>query len=424
MFRKRAHNLVKGSILAGLDIGSTKTVCFIAQVVDDDSTMEIVGVGHQASEGVSAGVVTDISLAEASIRKAIHAAENMAASSIKGYPLQEVIIGVNARHVQTKLTAVDIDVDGERVGESDIKSGILKSQAKNLPEDHEWLHTIPVGFKLDGQSGLTDPRGMFGSHLTLELACISAEQSAIKNKMLCLEKSHLEVTTACVGAYASGLSCLAKDEMDLGCVVIDMGGGSTQIAVFYLGNLLYTWAIPVGGNHVTRDIARGLNTSIEEAERVKTLHGSSLASDAGRIDTISVPLLGEEGGGVHQVEKSALVGIIRPRLEETFEMLRAHIEDSGLKDVLGRNVVLTGGASQMPGVRELAQDVLDKKVRIGRPISISGLPEAANGPGFSTASGLLTYMRDRYDEQPAQIISKSSPETLGQKIKYWIQENW
>jgi len=213
--------------------------------------------------------------------------------------------------------------------------------------------------------------------------------------------------------------------MDLGCTVIDMGGGVTSIAVFYGGVMIYNDAIPVGGQHVTSDIARGLTTSLGHAERLKVLYGSAVASSTDENELIDVPQIGEDNQSQpNHAPRSLLVGIIQPRLEEVLELARARLNDSGVGQAAGRRVILTGGASQLPGLRDLGQMVLDKQVRLGRPIRIDGLAEAVNGPAFATTSGLLLYISERSDEMPAEIMAQVEPGNLWERVKFWLRENW
>tara|TARA_Y100001001_G_C7992101_1_gene303273 strand:- start:1255 stop:1893 length:639 start_codon:yes stop_codon:yes gene_type:complete len=212
--------------------------------------------------------------------------------------------------------------------------------------------------------------------------------------------------------------------MTLGSTVIDICGGTTSIAVFHGGNLIYSGAIPVGGAHITNDVARGLNTPLIDAERIKTLHGSAMVSSMDDSEVIEVPVLGEAPGTTNQIPRSMLIGIIQPRLEEIFEMVRAKLDESKLLNYLGRNIVLTGGTSELPGIRELAQRYLDKQARLGRPHALKGVPDMTRGPGFSTVSGLLFYIRDRYDEQPHQVLAQTEATNLYERIKLWFKENW
>jgi cell division protein FtsA len=214
----------------------------------------------------------------------------------------------------------------------------------------------------------------------------------VRNLSTVIHRCHLDIEAHVVSAYASGLACLVDDERDLGVTCIDMGGGTTTLAVFQGGQLVYTDTIPVGGVHVTNDIARGLSTPLIHAERMKTLYGSALPSPSDDREILKVPLVGEdEDGTTNQVPRSMLVQIIQPRLEETFELVRSRLEAGGFDKLAGRRVVLTGGATQMQGVRDLAAMVLDKQVRLGRPVGIVGLPEATSGPAFATCAGLLRY---------------------------------
>jgi cell division protein FtsA len=230
-----------------------------------------------------------------------------------------------------------------------------------------------------------------------------------------------------VSGYASGLACLVEDEMTLGSTCVDMGGGTTTISVFRGGQLIHTAAIQIGGVHVTNDIARGLTTPLVSAERLKTLYGSTLPSASDDREILKVPLIGEdEDGATNQIPRSMLVQIIRPRMEETFEMVRSHLEQTGFDKVAGRRVVLTGGASQLQGVRDLAAMVLDKQVRLGRPIGFDSLPEATAGPAFSACAGLLRYTALHVAENPARATRPSDSPMRGPlgRVGGWLKQNF
>ena len=266
---------------------------------------------------------------------------------------------------------------------------------------------------------------MVGESLHLDVNIISAEQMAVKNLSTCIERSHLDIIGHCHSAYAAGLSSLVEDEMELGSTIIDMGGGTTSIAVFAGKKLIYIASLPIGGKHVTSDIARGLTTSLSSAERLKTLYGSAMATMSDDNELIDVPQIGEDQVATHRhIPRSLLVGIIQPRLEEIFEMVRAKLNDSGLGTLAGRRIVLTGGASQIPGLRDISQHILDKQVRLGRPIRTSGLPETMQGPDFATTTGLLTYLSERAYEIPANISASSNDMSLYERLRLWFQENW
>ena len=424
MRMKRRKRLPKGSLLAALDVGSSKIACFIGRVVDDEGGLEVVGVGHQSSSGIKAGTIVDMDVVESDIRKTVHAAENMAASEMKGYPLRDIIINIPSIHCQTKFESIDVHVSGQEVTQNDIRRAVVMAQDLNNDEEAELVHTIPVGYTLDGKVGISDPNGLYGKQLGVDVTTVAVKSMPLRNMITAVERSHLEIAAACAGSYASGLACLVEDEMTLGSTVIDIGGGTTSIAVFHGGNLIYSGAIPVGGAHITNDVARGLNTPLIDAERIKTLHGSAMVSSMDDSEVIEVPVLGEAPGTTNQIPRSMLIGIIQPRLEEIFEMVRAKLDESKLLNYLGRNIVLTGGTSELPGIRELAQRYLDKQARLGRPHALKGVPDMTRGPGFSTVSGLLFYIRDRYDEQPHQVLAQTEATNLYERIKLWFKENW
>lgn len=421
--RKQFHP--KGSVIAALDIGSTKIACFIARIRDDNGGIDLIGIGHQAAQGIKSGTVVDLDLAEAAIRQAVHAAENMAADVTKGYPLREVIVNVPATHTQSRLMNMGVQILGAAVTENDIRRALAKAQDQIVGHDIELIHTIPTAYRIDGQDGIKEPRGLYGQHLDVDVHMVTGNIAPLRNMASCIQSSHLDITALCSTPYAAGLACLVDDEMDMGCTVVDMGGGTTSIAVFYGRELIYTDAIPVGGQHVTNDIARGLTTSLHAAERMKTLYGSAIATATDDKDLIDVPPLGEEDSLTpNHVPRSYLVSIIAPRIEETLELVRERLIDSGLGPIAGRRVVLTGGGSQIPGLRELSQKYLEKQVRLGRPIRLQGLPDAVSGPAFSATAGLLHYVTERYHEMPAEIMAAVEAGSLWQRAKIWLKENW
>ena len=252
---------------------------------------------------------------------------------------------------------------------------------------------------------------------------VTAATGAVRNLATCIQRCQLGIGAFVVSPYASGLASLVGDERELGVTLIDMGGGTTSIAVFLEGNVIHTDVVPVGGQHVTSDIARGLSTGLTHAERLKSLYGHAIATSADEREMIDVPQVGEEEGHVQQVPRSLLVGIMQPRLEETFELVRSRLEASGFDKVGGRRVVLTGGAAQLPGMSDLAALILDKQVRIGRPIHLSGLAEATSGPAYATAAGLLAYALAMERVPPPAPIAEA-PEAAGflGRVSHWIKE--
>jgi cell division protein FtsA len=415
----------KGSVVAALDIGSTKIACFIARITDDEGNYEVLGVGHQASAGVLKGTITDLNAAEVAIRQTVQSAERMAAEVMKGYPLREVIINVPGVHVKSHNFTVGVDMHGHTVTDNDIRRALAKAQDHAVGGEFELVHTIPTGFSMDNHPGIRDPRGMVGEHIEVGVHLVTADLGALRNMATCIGRSHLDITAICHDAYAAGLSTLVEDEMELGCAVINMGGGVTSLAIFQGGSMVYCDAIPVGGQHVTNDIARCLTTSVADAERLKTLYGSATASSTDDSELIDVPQIGETDHiAPNHVPRAIMIGFIQQRLEEIFEIMRDKIKNSGFDSAANRRVVLTGGACQLPGMRDLAQHILDKQVRLGKLIRANGLAEAVNGPAFATTAGLLTYLSERMDEMPGEIMAQVEPGSLWERVRLWMKENW
>jgi cell division protein FtsA len=402
-----------------VDIGTTKVCCFIAR--NNDSEPQILGIGHQVSRGVKSGVVVDIEAASHSILAAVHAAEQMA-----GETLSEIVVNLSGGFNPSRLIKSEINVNGREITDRDMHRVLEQGHVLKEPADREVIHSIPVGFSIDQSRGIRDPRGMFGQRLGVNMHVVTAQSAAVRNLATCIGRSHLEIGALVVSPYAAGLACLVEDETELGVTVIDMGGGTTSVAVFFDGNLVFTDSVPVGGGHVTNDIARGLSTPLAHAERMKTLYGSAIASAADERETITVPQVGEDDDGqANHVPRSLLVGVISPRLEETFELVRDRLEHSGFDKIAGRRIVLTGGACQLPGTRELAGLILDKQIRIGRPLRIEGLAEATGGPAFATSAGLVHFALSERAETPRRGRALTEePGGVFVRFGHWIRENF
>jgi len=419
----------KGELVAALDIGSTKTCCFVARVGDARSPgaqgalsgVRILGIGHQVAGGVRNGAVIDMDAAETAIRRAVHAAETMAKETVT-----RVFVNLSGGYPMSRTFGVEVAIDGHEVADGDLRRILGHGRSVEIEDDRDLIHSIPVGFSIDGNRGIRDPRGMAGQKLGAHIHLVTAASGPVRNLSMVVQRCHLDIDGYVASPYASGLSCLVEDEMDLGVTVIDMGGGTTTVAVFFDGSVVFTDVVPVGGGHVTNDIARGLSTPIAEAERLKTLHGCATLSPLDDRETLEVPQVGEEADAQpNQVQKSMLIRIIQPRLEEIFEMVKARLEQSGFDKIAGRRAVLTGGASQMPGLRDLAQRILDKQVRLGRPIRINGLADAATGPAFSTCAGLLAYAVDPgFDVPEIGRADKVEPAGMLGKVGSWLRENF
>jgi len=386
-------NAPRSGLVAAIDIGSTKVCCFVARP-DDNGGLRVTGIGCQASRGVHAGTVVNMEAAEESIAAAVNAAEEMA-----GETLRDAWVNITAGQPRSHTVAVDVAIAGHAVGEADLRRVMQQSRQAIDTVDQAVIHAMPVGYSIDGNRGIRDPRGMVGDKLGVNVHLVTTGEGPLANLETCVTRCHLDVAGRASSPYASALAALVKDEMDLGVTVLDMGGGTTTVAVFFDGDCIHVDAVPVGGAHVTNDIARVLSTPAEMAERLKIIYGSAYGCSDDDREMIDVPMIGEnESAGVNQVPRSMLVSIIRPRIEETLEMVRTRLAAVGLEKLAGRRLVLTGGACQLHGVRDLAGQILGKQVRVGNPLWLKGLAQATSGPAFTTCAGLLRYAVKEHDE--------------------------
>lgn len=415
----------RNGLIAGLDVGSGKVCCLIARRDGPDGRPRVVGIGQQISRGVKSGAVVDMEAAERAILAAVHAAEEMAGDTI-----EQAVISLSGGYPASRTVNVEVSIDGHEVSDADLARALnegrqVEGNLGHPEKGRQLVHSIPVAYTIDGSRGIRDPRGMFGDRLGVNMHVVTAAMGPVRNLATCIQRCHLDIGGFVVAPYASGLSALVDDERELGVTLIDMGAGVTSIAVFYEGSLIYTDAVPVGGGHVTSDIARGLSTPLNHAERLKTLYGHAVATASDTREMIDVPQVGEEEEGhSHQVQRSLLVGVIQPRLEETFELVRSRLEASGFDKVGGRRVVLTGGACQLPGMRDLAADILDKQVRIGRPIYVDGLAEATGGPAYAVAAGLIAYAVQNEAARPPEARPHTTHARLVDRVGSWLREHF
>ena len=418
---RRIRHRPRGSIVTVVDVGSTKIVCFIARVEDGDE-LRIIGVGHQSSLGLKSGTIVDMAAARIAIGNAVNAAEQMC-----GETINDVLVNLSASHIESHGVTIEVTIAGHQVGDLDLRRALLHARGVERAGETELLHAIPTGYAIDGKRGIEDPRGMYGQALGVNLHAVTANVSAVKNLTTCFTNTHLNVEACCVSPYASGLSVLVDDDKELGATIIDMVGGTTEIGVFLDGVLVHAGCIPVGGAHVTSDIAEGLTTSLAHAERIKTLYGSCIATSTDDRDVIDVPQVGEYGEDepiqANHLPRSLLVGIIQPRVEETFEYVRQHLDASGFYKVAGRRVILTGGASQLSGIRELAQLVLDKQIRIGRPKPLLGQPQAVCGAPLATAVGLLGFAQHPVEDLSGLTAGQQMTGGLFGRVGAWLRDN-
>ena len=390
----------RSALVAALDVGSSKVVCLIArlrpnapqQVLTRRShSVEVIGFGHTVARGTKAGTVVNLAQAEEAIRQAVDSAERMASVEI-----ESIVLSVSSGRLGSELFAADVEIVGSAVSESDIARVLSAGSRHSLREGRAILHSLPVGYSIDGVSGVRDPRGMLGSRFGVEMHVATIDVTAARNLMLAVERCHLDIEAMVASPYVSGLAVLADDEADLGAAVVDMGAGTTTIAAFLGGRLAHLDGFALGGHHVTMDLARGLNARVADAERIKTLYGTVLGGGSDERDMITVPPLNEhERDQAQVVSRATLVGIIKPRVEEILEMVRDRLAACPIAADRRCNVILTGGASQLNGLPEVAARILGRPVRIGRPLGITGAPDAAKGPAFAVAAGLLVYPKRR-----------------------------
>jgi cell division protein FtsA len=384
------------TLVSVLDIGSTKICCIIARLVPHSGgkalkgrthRAEVIGFGYGPSAGVKSGVVTDIEKAENAIRTVVGMAERAA-----GLTLESVIVNVTAGRLGSETFSANVALDGTEVERDDILKVLKAVNTRSVRPERSIVHAIPIGFSLDGQKGVSDPKGLVGDSLGVDVAVVSAETLAMRNLELVLHRCHLEIEALVATPYASGLSALVDDEARLGVACIDFGGATTTVSVFNDGHLVYADAIAIGGHHLTLDLARQLSIGIADAERLKAFYGSVLPGQADEREMIAIQPVGathDEAPG--QVARSVLTRIMRPRIEEILTAIRDRMQATGMMDVCGRRFVLTGGASEMTGLPEVARRILARNVRTGRPMGVAGLPDIAKGAAFSAATGMLVY---------------------------------
>jgi cell division protein FtsA len=430
--RMRALPARKSAVLCALDIGTSKIVCLIARLNPMDSTASlrgrthrcrVLGIGHQRSAGMKGGAVVDLDQAEGAIRRAVDAAERMAGVQAEG-----VILNVTGGRICSQLYNARVDLGGRGVNEADVHLVLEACAASTQQQGKAVLHSLPTGFSIDDMRNIRDPRGMIAETLGADMHVVSCDAIVARNLMLAVERCHLSVEGMVATPYAAGLAALVDDEAELGTILIDMGAGTTSIGIFAGGGLVHVDALALGGGHVTLDIARGLNTRLADAERLKTLYGACLPSFSDERETIAVTLAGEDGEQPTHVPKSQLVRIIRPRVEEILELVRDRLKSTGFPASSASRFILTGGASQLTGMAEAAKRILLGQIRLGRPLGIHGLPEVAKNPSFSAAVGLLVYPQAAKIEyfRPSRRTAEAATATGGYmaRVGQWLRESF
>lgn len=382
-----------GEVIVGLDIGTTKVAAVIGEVTS--SGIDVIGVGTSPSEGLRQGVVVNIEATTNSIAAAIQEAEQMAAVDV-----QSVYVGIAGGHIRGFTSLGQVSMRNREVTEADVARVIEQAKAVNIPLDRQIIHTVPLEYMIDGQGQIRDPIGMSGVRMEVRAHIITAALTSVQNIVKCCNRAGLDVVEVVLEPIASANAVLHDDERDLGVVLIDMGGGTTDLAIYSEGSNIYTSVIVMGGHRVTQDIAHGLRTSVSESEQIKRQHGCSLVSLLERDEIIQVPGVGPRPP--REFSRKFLAEIIEPRVEEILELARQELIGSGLLEVAASGVVLTGGAAQMHGMLEIAEDIFQMPVRLGSPVyadgngrelglTEGGFASVIQDPKFATGVGLVLY---------------------------------
>lgn len=410
----------KAPVLAGLDIGSTK-VCFVIGTVNPEGKIEVAGVGTAPNTGIRQGVVVNIEATTDSIRKAKEEAELMS-----GYTVSDVWVGVSGTHISSFDSKGMVAIKNREVTASEIERVIEAAKAVAVPADRTVLHILPREFKVDGQDGITDPVGMSGIRLEVQVHIVTGSQSAINNSVKCVERAGLKVAGLVLGQLASATAVISNDEKNLGVVVVDMGGGASNALYFVNGSVAHSSTIPVGGQHFTHDVAVGLRTPQFAAEEIKKKHGCAMASMVNENETIEVEGVG--GRKARVIPRKDLADVIEARAEETVNLIANDIRMSGVMPMLGAGIVLTGGASQLDGLIEMGEFMFDIPVRKGSPQQIGGLTDVVKSGEFAAATGLLMYgLSQRKDlmnqnQQETEINLGESLNGITRKLREMLEK--
>ncbi len=403
-------------LIVGLDIGTSKIVAVVAQMLPD-GRYEIIGLGQHESRGLKKGVVVNIESTVASIQRALEEAELMADCKIS-----TVYAGIAGSHIRSFNSSGMVAIKDKEVAETDMARVIETAKAVNIPTDQQILHVLPQEFIIDGQEDIREPIGMNGVRLEVKVHIVTGAVSAAQNIVKCVRRCGLEVQDLILQPLASSMAVLTEDEKELGVALVDIGGGTTDIAIFTGGAIRHTAVIPIAGDQITNDIAMALRTPTPEADEIKIQHGLAKQVLADPNARIEVPGLGDRGP--RQLSRQALSAVIEPRVEELYSLIQQVIRESGYEELLSSGIVITGGSGLMPGMVELAEDIFLKPVRLGVPSYTGGLADVVRTPRYATAIGLLEEARvQRARGRKAAEQSGSFKETI-RRMKDWFLGNF
>ena len=401
------------NLIVGLDIGTSKVVSIVAEV-SADNEIEIIGLGSCRSRGLKKGVVVNIESTVQTIQSAIQEAELMA-----GCNIHAVFTGIAGNHIRSLNSHGIVAIRDNEVTAGDIERVIDAARAVAIPADQKILHIIPRDFIIDGQEGIKEPIGMSGVRLEAKVHIVTGSVSAAQNIVKCVRRCGLEADDIVLEQLASSYSVLTEDEKDLGVCLVDIGGGTTDLAVFTNGAISHTSVIPIAGDQVTNDIAVALRTPTQNAEEIKVEHACALAQLANSEETVEVPSVGNRP--MRRMSRQTLAEVVEPRYEELFSLVQAELRRSGYERLIVAGIVLTGGSSNMQGVVELAEEVFHVPVRVGTPQYVKGLVELIKNPIYATGVGLLLYgLRQQQDRTPSRRIDNGAT-SVWKRMKSWFQ---
>lgn len=402
------------NLIVGLDIGTTK-ICAIVGNLNDDGGLDIVGIGTSVSQGMRKGVVINIESTVGAIKKALQEAELMAGCEIKS-----VFAGIAGGHIKGMNSQGVIAIKNREVNNDDIRRVIDAAKAVAIPMDREVIHILPQEFIIDDQDGIKEPLGMNGVRLEAKVHIVTGAVASAQNIIKSCNRAGVDVADIVLEQLASAEAVLSPDEKDLGVALLDIGGGTTDIAIFVDGAIKHTAVLSLGGNHLTNDIAVGLRTPTAEAEKIKRKYGCCLTSMVGKDETIEVPSVG--GREPRILSRQLLAEILEPRVEEIFTLVNREIVKSGFEDVIASGVVLTGGTSILPGMPELAEQIFNLPVRRGLPLEIGGLTDVVNSPVYATGVGLVKYGSRNLQIHNFTIGQENVFDKVIRRMKEWFGE--
>ncbi len=403
-------------MIVGLDIGTSKVVAIVGQDTPDGS-VEVIGIGSCPSKGLKRGVVVNIETTVQAIQRAIEEAELMA-----GCEIHSVYAGIAGSHIRSLNSHGIVAVREREVVQADIERVIDAAQAVAIPADQKILHILPQEFVIDNQEGIKEPLGMSGVRLEAKVHLVTCAVNAAQNIDKCVKRCGLDVDDIILEQLASSYAVLTDDEKELGVCVVDIGGGTTDMAIFTGGSIRHTAVIPIAGDQVTNDIAMALRTPTQNADEIKIKYACALTQLAGADETIKVPSVGDRPP--RDLSRQALAEVVEPRYEELFTLIQSELRRSGFEDLIAAGIVLTGGTSKMEGAVELAEEIFHMPVRLASPQGVTGLADVVNNPMYSTGVGLLMY---GLKQQGMGIVPSAKPEgevSIIERLKNWIAGNF